>query len=102
MKKEKMITRTFEVTSGMVLAMNLDSEEVENRYFTVIGNYDSKSVLSVLENDYLFEHYKPIKVKSISTDECLYGMAESDFLSHAILLPPRKKYDEELEGNTNE
>lgn len=85
-----MVTRTIVTTNVNVLCVDVTKQETFNQTITLPRTYkDNKALLkavsAVIEN----EEIKPVAIKSIETQETLYGMSEQDFINAAQILPPR-------------
>ncbi len=89
MAREKMVTRTFEVTTVEVLFVNVESAEVRKMELPVTGFHSQKKPLDYLKSQYEDDTLKVVSFKELSTTQQLYGMTEEYFLAHATLLPPR-------------
>ena len=102
MKKEKMITRTIISTNYTVMAVNVTKGTVGSANITLSGERDDNFALACCNKAYenatnLGDIFKAVAVTSAETIETLYGMPESIFMEHAVVLPPRgsKKESEE-------
>ena len=93
MKKEKLITRTIITTKVDAKFFNLKDEAVFNSEMTFTGKLDEKEAkkacMAVIENNPTCG-YTFIKINSLENIEKLYGVTESDFMSIAKELQPRK------------
>lgn len=94
--KEKMITRTVTVTKATVMGVSLSSGDSFTTTYTLTGtfkNYDD--ILKNIKKDYDTTVLKHAAVVNTETEDLLFGMTESEFMSHAKQLPPRKNYNEQ-------
>lgn len=96
MKKEKMITRTMFSTVANVKFFDCNENNVKDAKFVFCGKLENKDIeLAVkdeFENDFRFGNglHKFVMINSVSYQEKLYGVTESDFMKLAVELPPRK------------
>ena len=94
MRKEKMVTRTFETTQFIIVGIK-DNEIVRIMSDEVIGKMDyeaCKKYAEIARPDIMVAG-----VEGITYDTALYGMPESTFLRNAEKLPPRAGNKEEQE-----
>lgn len=89
MARERMVTRTFEVTTIELLTVNTDTAEVRKLELPITGFSAQRKPLEYLKELYETDTVKVVTYKELSTSQALYGMTEQDFLAHAALLPPR-------------
>lgn len=95
MARERMVTRTVELTIAEVMTLDTTTAKVETIAFEVGGGLtDEKAVLKAVKKLHETDTFKCVAVQSISTKEILYGMSEIDFIKHANVLPPRSKTEE--------
>ena len=99
-RKEKMVTRTFDITDVTFMGINLETKQVETMTLSVPGKIDDHdaalvAVRKVNQNPKIV----PSVVTSLDSREELYGMTESEFLKHSKKLPPRAKIDEESDNS---
>ena len=88
--KEKMVTRTFEMTTAEVMCLTISTREVSVHTYDLAGHLTSKEdVLKGLKKDVETEDFIPTAVTAISYHELLLGMPEKDFIKYATILPPR-------------
>ena len=89
MARERMVTRTVEVTVADVMQIDVKTAEVKILTYELSGKYaDTNSILKQLNKD-TPEEIKVVAVQSTDTKEVLYGMPEADFIRMAKVLPPR-------------
>lgn len=99
-RKEKMVTRTFDITEVTYMAINLESKQIETLTATVAGKItDNEEALATVRKVNPNAKIVPSVVSALNNYEELYGMTESEFLKHSKKLPPRAKIDEEF-GNS--
>lgn len=88
MRKEKMVTRTVELTICEVMCLNTETAEVTVQEYkvSVQGNQDP---LKLLKKQHETDTFKLVSVQNTRTETILYGMPESVFIQNATVLPPR-------------
>ena len=90
MARERMVTRTVEVTVAEVMCLDVTTAEVTVVSYDISGKFNTKEdVLKSLKKVYETDTYKVVAVQSTDTKEILYGMPEIDFIRIAKVLPPR-------------
>ena len=90
MARERMVTRTVEVTVVEVMCLDVTTAEVTVVSYDISGKFSTKEdVLKSLKKVYETDTYKVVAVQSTETKEILYGMSEIDFIRMAKVLPPR-------------
>lgn len=85
MKKEKMITRTIVTTRAVIMAFNLDTNEVITLNESYIGDLSDKDI----EKKFAIDYDNSAKfLKLVNAEKCskLYGISEKDFLENAVEL----------------
>lgn len=89
-RKEKMVTRTFDITEVTYMAINLNSKQIETLTATVPGKItDHEEALTAVRKANQDPKIVPSVLTAINNYEELYGMPESEFLKHSKKLPPR-------------
>lgn len=95
MARERMVTRTVELTIAEVMTVDTTTAEVKIVAYEVGGGLtEEKAVLKAVKKLHETDTFKCVSVQSITVKEILYGMAEIDFIKHAKVLPPRTKNDD--------
>lgn len=90
MARERMVTRTVELTVAEVMCLNTVTAEVSIRSFDIGGGLtDEKAILKAVKKLHETSTFKCVALQSVSVREILYGMSEADFIAHAKVLPPR-------------
>lgn len=99
MGKTRMVTRTVNTLMVTVMAVNLETAEVETRTVEIVGNSskDEKKILSTLEKDksILGETIKAVKVIDVTPIETIYGMSEQEFITIAKRMDEKRHIIEE-------
>lgn len=98
MARERMITRTINVSIVSAICMDITTVETVIRDFELTGEtYNNESALKELKKLYETDTFKVVAVQTIETIEKMYGMREIDFLKVAQELDPttRKMLDTE-------
>lgn len=94
MARERMVTRTVELTVAHIMALDTTTAEVRTLVCELGGGLtDEKAILKNAKKIHETATYKLVAVQSVETKEILYGMSEADFIRHAKVLPPRKGND---------
>lgn len=90
--RERMVTRTVATGNYKVMAVNMDSKQVEDVAVKIpsFNTLSDKNLLTAIQNA-LPENYKYVMHEAIGTEEVLYGMPEADFIKTAKVLPHRTK-----------
>ena len=96
MARERMVTRTVELTIAEVMTLDTTTAEVQIIPYEIGGGLtDNAAILKAVKKIHETDTFKCVAVQSVSVKEILYGMTEIDFIKHAKVLPPRT-------GNTND
>lgn len=99
MARVRMVTRTVESTTALVMTVDITSASVSNVERTISGKYEDKAdVLKAVQAIFDTDTVKNVSVVSFTTNVTLYGMPEQDFIKHAKILPPRKANEDTDEG----
>lgn len=88
MAKERMVTRTIEVTTYSVMTLNIETAEplVVDYKITGTVNVDPlKHLKKLYETDTL----KLVAITGEERETALYGMTEQEFIRLAEVMPPR-------------
>lgn len=90
MARERMVTRTVELSVCEVMCMNTTTAEVQIRTFEIGGGLtDKDALLKTIKKLYETDTFKCVAISKITAKEILYGMPESKFIELATILPPR-------------
>ena len=90
MARERMVTRTVELSVCEVMCMNTTTAEVKiNTYEIGGGLTDEKALLKAVKKLYETDTFKCVAISKVTQKEILYGMPESRFIELATILPPR-------------
>lgn len=96
MARERMVTRTVELTIAEVMTLDTITAEVRVIAYEIGGGLtDNAAILKAIKKIHETDTFKCVAVQSVSVKEILYGMTETDFIKHAKVLPPRT-------GNVND
>lgn len=90
---KRMVTRTIELNTYTVRAMNIETAEVRDIDYTVGTSYKPGDVLKQLRAEHETDTFKLVAVINHVTETRLYGMDEQTFINNAVILPPRTKVD---------
>lgn len=92
MARERMVTRTVEVSTIGVMCLDVETCEVSVRNFGMSGRYEDFNVaLKAVRKEYETEVFKCVAVQHINVNEVLYGMKEADFIRMAKILDPETR-----------
>lgn len=89
MKRERMITRTIIQSDVTAMVVDVTEIKVENKVYTLGGQYTTDTALKKLKNLYEDDTLKFVSVISIDERELLLGMTEDDFIRYSTVLPKR-------------
>ena len=90
MARQRMITRTFDLTIGECMCVDVPTQQVRNIEYKIFGMYnDSAKLLEAVKSAYETDTFKVVMINSAQVGEILMGMTEQEFLSNAHVLPPR-------------
>ena len=88
MAKERMVTRTIEVTTYSVMTLNIETAEPLVIDYKITGTVNADP-LRYLKKLYETDTLKLVAITSEERETALYGMTEQDFIRLAEVLPPR-------------
>ena len=95
-RKERMITRTFDVTECDVMMI-----ELQANIYTIpeklAGKLNADEALAKVREMRETADFKVVAVSNVKHVEELRGMPESVFMAYSEVLPPRTKASEECE-----
>ena len=91
MRRERMITRIVLQTTAEVMCIDVTTAEVNINTYTLGGAYEQDELLKKLKKIYETDTYKLVNIESVSTEELLLGMSESQFMEYATVLSSRTK-----------
>lgn len=90
MARERMVTRTVELSVCEVMCMDTTTAEVKiNTYEIGGGLTDEKALLKAIKKLHETATFKCVAISKVTQREILYGMPESRFIELAQVLPPR-------------
>ena len=89
MARERMVTRTVELSIVKVMCLNTTTAQVETVSYEIGGLTDEKAILKAVKKLHETDTHKCVAIQSVEQKEILYGMPESEFIAHATILPPR-------------
>lgn len=94
MARERMVTRTVELSVCEVMCMDTNTAEVTIKTYEIGGGLtDSKTLLKAVKKLYETDTFKCVAISKVTQKEILYGMPESQFIKLAKVLPPRSGKD---------
>lgn len=96
MARERMVTRTVELSVCEVMCMDTTTAEVKIKTYEIGGGLtDERAILKAIKKQHETDTFKCVAISKITNREILYGMPESKFIELATVLPPRgTKVDE--------
>lgn len=95
MARERMVTRTVELTVAEVMTLDTTIAKVETIAYEIGGGLtDEKAILKAVKKLHETDTFKCVAVQNVTIKEVLYGMPEIDFIKHANILPPRSAKSE--------
>lgn len=89
----RMVTRTVEEAEATVMVVHPSTQTVENIVVNLGGVIDEKQVVKHLNKTNTDPDTIFVQVVSYKINSTLYGMPESEFITLAKVLPPRKTYN---------
>lgn len=89
MARERMVTRTVELSVCEVMCMDTTTAEVKINTYEIGGLTDEKALLKAIKKLYETDTFKCVAISNVTAKEILYGMPESRFIELASILPPR-------------
>ena len=99
MARKAMVTRTIESTKCVVLCLDTVTCEPCNKVVELPRTYkNEEALMRKVRKAIETEDLKAVKIVSAEKVEGVYGMAEADFLAHAIKLDPKTRKALEEEG----
>lgn len=96
MARERMVTRTVELSVCEVMCMDTVTAEVKIMTYEVGGGItEEKALLKAIKKLHETDNFKCVAISKVTTKEILYGMSETEFIKLAKILPPRGTKAEE-------
>lgn len=90
MARERMVTRTVELTIVTVMCLNTATAQVESVAYEIGGGFtDENAILKAVKKLHETDTHKCVAIQSVEQKAILYGMPESVFIANATVLPPR-------------
>lgn len=87
--RERMITRTIKVTSGVMMKVNNNTGETVNEKFELGGEFTVKECIKILRKKHETNDTSIGCVTGVEVTEKLYAMPETDFVKYARIIPAR-------------
>lgn len=101
--KEKIISRTFNVTHVDVNCVNTDENKIETLHVVLLGQLKEEKILKEVEfflSKECGKKYKPYEVVDMRTEKEIYGMTTDVFLNHAQKMKNNREFIPEEICNT--
>ena len=90
MARIPMVTRTITTTKATIMCLDITNGEPFNEVYALPRTYkDDKALLKKAQAMYESDTIKLVAIVGVEEVETLYGMTEQDFITHALILPPR-------------
>ena len=90
MARERMVTRTVELSVCEVMCMDTKTAEVKICTYEIGGGLtDERALMKAIKKLYETNTFKCVAISKVTQREILYGMPESKFIELATILPPR-------------
>lgn len=90
MARERMVTRTVNVTTVEVMALNVLTADVTYPVYELSGMYETQDMaLKAVQKMFDTSELKHVTINHMVEREVLYGMSEVEFIKLAKILPPR-------------
>lgn len=96
--RKPMVTRTFTTMEVVATVLNVKTQAVAQKTFTLSRVYPEKKVLAKTQEAYDTEEEKIVHIISTKEVEDLYGMDEADFLKNAKKLDAKRHEVAEAEA----
>lgn len=87
--KKNYITRTIQLGSYEVMAINLETTEVSKKVSVIPSYQRIKDPVKYFANLMDTPSFKVVSVKFNGASETLYGMTEEDFIANAVVMKSR-------------
>lgn len=91
MAREKMVTRTIEVTTAHYTALDVTTSQVMTGVISITGNYSNEDALKYAKKHLDTDVFKVVIINELLISEKLYGMLEYDFIEQAVELDPETR-----------
>ena len=93
MRKQKLITRTFTITYGKMLLVDVETRTTQALSFKLIGNYKTKDdIFKAFKNEYDGNtNIIPVQVLEFFTEEKTYGITAENYINNAVELDADSK-----------
>ena len=101
--KEKIISRTFNITHAYIRCVNTDESKIETVHVVLLGEMKREKILKEAEfflNKEFGEKYRPYDVADIRIEKEIYGMTAEVFLNHAQKMKNNREFITEEIYNT--
>lgn len=88
MEKERMVTRTIEVTTYSVMTLNIETAEPRVIDYKITGTVNADP-LKILKELHETDTLKLVVISEVAKETALYGMSEQEFIRISRIMPPR-------------
>lgn len=106
MARKKLITRDVAITTGTVMVVDIQTKQVEETDFKIVGSYvNNDKILQIVEAS-MPHGVKPVQVIDSTIEKKLFGVTEKDFVNYGVELDRKTRKpinnDEETEVEETE
>ena len=96
MARERMVTRTINVTEVSAMCVDVLTQAVDTKKLEISGDVlEGEKLLKAVKSAYETETLKVVAITETTTREELYGMKEIDFIKYAKKLDSDRKFIDE-------
>lgn len=95
MARERMVTRTVQEAQVEAITVSVSTQKVETRTYKISATIPKEKRLAYLQKNLQTDDIKIVAIVFVTINEKLYGMTEQEFISRAVILPPRTATEEE-------
>lgn len=89
MARIKYVTRTFKMTKGHVMTLNIKTQKVDTIEFEVRDNLTSNDLLDAVKKAIDTDDVKSVAIIDSLFDTVLKGITDDDFFRNGVTLPSR-------------
>ena len=106
MARKKLITRDVAITYGTVMAVNINTKQVEETDYKIVGSYVNKDKILEIVQSSMPHGVKAVQVLDSTIVKKLFGVTEKDFVNYGVELDRKTRrpinVDEETEETETE
>lgn len=101
MARIKYVTRTFKMTKGHVMTLNIETQKVDTIDFEVRDNLTGNALLDAVKKVIDTNVVKAVAIIDSNFDTVLKGISDDDFFNNGITLPPRTGNDNDVDNDVD-